>query len=419
MIKEEFRFLNRLSEINNNTGVKFLYRAATPGSHCPLHMALGTIGSIRGVSSLVVGMAECGYYSRFAAASPYGGGGELHYVYELDSNEVVFGCRKGLKEALLQMNREGAKVIVVIITCVPALIGEDAASIIEELKPLMTAKTVFIDAAHFKRNGYQYGFSGTLEQLIGVMDNIDPEKRKSINLFGAARGEEYKLLKEIVTENGYEINEYSRGFSTDDLCRSKAAVLSIILNPKMLKAGKALKNAGIPYVCMAGRYTAEDIAEGYEEIFQVLSITDCSKLWKGKGFLQKLIEEHKEEFLEVTYIATYPELDTLPVASCLCELGMVPELLHVEEFDEDSYPYKESIKDLGVDPYITYITDRAEVIKAFLEPFPHLSLGSCQGLDKDKIIPDSALAAMSSLCGFERSTELLSLILETKGGERK
>lgn len=421
MIREEFRFLNRLSDINNNTGIKFLHRAASPGSHCPLHMALAMIGNIKGVSSLVVGMAECGYYSRFVAGSPYGSQGELHYVYELDSNEVVFGCRKGLKEALLVMDREGAEVIVVIITCVPALIGEDTASIIEELSPLMKAKTVFIDASHFKRNGYQYGFSATLEQLIEVMDkkaeSFPGAFVASVNIFGAARGKEYALLKELILENGYEINEYSGRFSFEDLCRAGKAQLSIILNPKMLKAGKALHKKGIPYVDMAGRYTESDIAEGYEAVFKLLSISDYGRLWSRKDSLQQLIQENQAYFSGVTFISVYPELDILPAAVYLCGLGMIPVLFHVEEFDEDSGLYKERINTLGQDPYITYITDREEVVKVFSEPVPLLSLGSCSGFEIEKIIPDTSLAAMSSMCGFGRSEKLLSLILKTKGGE--
>ncbi|ROR30469.1 nitrogenase molybdenum-iron protein alpha/beta subunit [Mobilisporobacter senegalensis] len=414
MIKEDFKFLNRLSDINNNMGIKFLHRAAAPGSHCPMHMALATIRSIKGVSSLVVGMAECGYYSRFVACSPYGEYKELHYVYELDSNEVVFGCRKGVKKALLEMDREGAKVILVIMTCVPALIGEDMESILEEVNPLMNEKAVFIDSAHFKRNGYQSGFSDTLDQLVRTMGKERTEKRKRVNFFGGARGGEFKLLKDMIIQNGYEVSEYARGFSMDDLYRSRESALSIILDRKMLKAGRTLKEIqGIPYVCMADRYTGDDIAGGYEEIFCLLSITNYSELLKGRKLLEKLIQGSKEKFLNISYIATYPELDILPVAMFLSSLGMVPELLHVEEFNEDSLPYKEGINALGRDPYIAYITNKEEILEAFEEPVT-LSLGNCQGLERDNIISDSELARMSSLWGFERSQALLDLILKNR-----
>lgn len=199
-----------------------------------------------------------------------------------------------------------------------------------------------------------------------------------------------------------------------DLYRSAESALSIILNPKMLKAGKALKEMrGIPYVCMAGRYNGDDIAAGYEEIFRILSIIDYSKLFKGRKLLEKLIQESKEKFFNISYIAIYPEFDTLPVAMFLSSLGMIPELLHVEEFNEDSIPYKEGINALERDPYIAYITNKEQILEAFDEPV-NLSFGNCQGLEEDNIISDSELVAISSLGGFERSQALLNLILNSE-----
>lgn len=290
MIKEEFKFLNRLSEINNNTGIKFLHRAACPGSHCPMHMALSTIGSMKGVSSLVVGMAECGYYSRYVAVTPYGKNGELHYVYELDSNEVVFGCRKGVKNALIQMSREGAKVILIILTCVPALIGEDMESIIDELETEIEAKVVFIDSAHFKRNGYQSGLSDTLEQLVTltkIPDRLGNEKK--INILGYATGNEFSHFKEILNVNGYTVEEYPHGISMEQLNNLSTGRVNIVMNTKMLKAAKMLlKTHKIPYICMADRYTVADITGGYQEIFDLLKIKDTKDLLKGKFILRNI-----------------------------------------------------------------------------------------------------------------------------------
>ncbi len=381
MIKDEYKFLNRLSEINNNTGIKFLHRAACPGSHCPMHMALSTLRSMKGVSSLVVGMAECGYYSRFVAVSPYGKNGELHYVYELDSNEVVFGCRKGVKNALIQMSREGAKVILIILTCVPALIGEDMESIIDELESEIEAKVVFIDSAHFKRNGYQSGLSDTLEQLVTLTKIPDRSGTgKQINILGFARGNEFDYFKEILIENGYIVEEYPHGISMEQLNNLAAGQVNIVMNTKMLKAAKMLvKKHKIPYICMADRYTVEDIAGGYQEIFDVLNIKDTKDLQKGKNILEEYITA-AEKLKSISFIGTCPEFDTLPVTLFLTTLGMIPELLHVEEYNENSNSYKAAIHTLGQDPYITYITDNRKVIEVFTEKGNFLSLGSCMGL---------------------------------------
>lgn len=91
---------------------------------------------------------------------------------------------------------------------------------------------------------------------------------------------------------------------------------------------------------------------------------------------------------------------------------MIPELLHVEEYNENSNSYKAAINTLGQDPYITYITDNRKVIEVFTKKSNFLSLGSCMGLNEDRIVTDSALRAMTSLFGYERSAELINLIME-------
>lgn len=413
MIKEEYKFLNHLSEINNNTGIKFLHRAACPGSHCPMHMALAAIRGMSGVSSLVVGMPECGYYSRFVAATPYGKNGELHYVYELDSNEVVFGCRKGVKNALLQMDREGAKIIVIIVTCVPALIGEDMKSVIEELETEMKARAVFIDGAHFKRNGYQSGLLDTLEQLVKLAKtDTDSIKENKINILGFARGREYDHLKEIVAGDGFTIEEFPQNIGIEHLNNLAKGQLNIVMNTRMLKSAKMLKkNHQVPYVSMADRYTAEDIAKGYEEIFRHLQIKNVESIVKGRVILEGFIKNAKR-LKNLAFIGTYPEMDTLPVTLLLCSIGMIPGLLHVEEYDENSNYFKMAINELGQDPYITYITDTTRVVEVFTEDSEYLSLGNCQGLEADRIIENDTLRRTSSLVGYERSTELLSIIME-------
>jgi nitrogenase molybdenum-iron protein alpha/beta subunit len=361
----------------------------------------------------VVGVAECGYYSRYVAVTPYGKNGELHYVYELDSNEVVFGCRKGVKNALVQMDREGARVIVIILTCVPALIGEDMESIIQELESEMEAKVVFIDSAHFKRNGYQSGFSDILEQLVSLTESpISSVIDKKINILGSARGKEFNHFKEILSGNGYEVESHSHGIGMEQLNILAIGRVNIVMNTKMLKAAKMLyKKHRIPYISMADRYTAEDITKGYDEIFDLLQLENTKDIFKGRNILEDFIKG-AEKLKGISFIGTYPEFDTLPVTLFLSELGMIPELLHIEEYDENSNCYKRAINQLGQNPYITYITDDRRVLDTFTEDSKFLSLGSCEGLDGDRIVEASELRGMTSLFGYERSAELLNLIME-------
>lgn len=420
MIKDEFKFLNRLSEINNNTGVKFLHSAACPGSHCPMHMALATIRSMKGVSSLVVGMPECGYYSRFVAVTPFGQSGELHYVYELDSNEVVFGCRKGVKNALLQMSEEGAKVIVIILTCVPSLIGEDMESVIEELESEMETKVVFIDGAHFKRNGYQSGLSKTLVQLVGLIDPKDSTlNNNKINILGLARGKEYEDLKAVITGNGFVIEEFYPGIGMDRINNLAKARVNLVINSKMLKTAQRLyQRYNIPYISMAGCYTVSDITKSYEELFEVLQIKIPEDSIKGRTALVECLK-CASRLKNKSFISTYPELDTLAVTLFLSSSGMIPELLHVEEYDENSDVYKKAINEIGVDPLITYISDNDRVKDVFTEESTYLSLGFCKGIPLERIIDNNTLRGICTLFGYERSQKLLSLIKDKLDWEGK
>ena len=60
----ELKHLKRLSAVKSNAGIKFLTPAAFPGNHCPMHTALALSSNIKGMSTLLIGTAECGNYSR-------------------------------------------------------------------------------------------------------------------------------------------------------------------------------------------------------------------------------------------------------------------------------------------------------------------------------------------------------------------
>jgi nitrogenase molybdenum-iron protein alpha/beta subunit len=424
MLKENYQHLNRLSEINSNTGVKFLNNAATPGSHCPMHTALATISRIQGVSSLVVGTAECGYYSRYVMRSPYGMQGELHYVYELDSNEVVFGCREGLKHALLKMIEEGAKVIVMIITCIPALIGEDANSIIEEIKALFDAKIVSVDAAHFKRNGYVSGYHMVLEQLIGMFEQKIEKDTKAVNIFGEATGIEYDRLKDQLLEQGIIIREYGSASSVALLELASSSTLSIVLSSTMFLAAKQLeKKHGVPLISFVSAYSLDEIQGKYQEIATQLSISFTESFVAFQQSLKQqyetIMKESKEVYQDLSYIATSPDIDVLSVSLFLNELGMKPELLHLEEFDRNCIEAKERLLQTGYNPYVMYISDRAEVAKSLTSTETLVSIGSCPGMNPKQSVSDAKLHSIMVLIGNERSLALLGTIKDAANALRE
>lgn len=132
--------------------------AAFPGTYCPMHTAFAMGTKICGICTLVVGTNECGMYSRNIPATSSYTGEILHWSYVLDGNKVVFGCRKGLVQAILEMDKAGATVILLLSTCVPEAIGEDMETIAHEVAPQISAKLITVPLGNFKYLSYQLGY---------------------------------------------------------------------------------------------------------------------------------------------------------------------------------------------------------------------------------------------------------------------
>jgi hypothetical protein len=122
---DELKHLRRLSTLRSGKNIKLLTPAVYSGGWCPMRIACNICEDIGGLSYLLVGMPECAIHSLRMSAMPEGTNGELRWLYVLDANEVVFGCRQGVIDALRVMDEGGAKAILMIATCVTDLIGED------------------------------------------------------------------------------------------------------------------------------------------------------------------------------------------------------------------------------------------------------------------------------------------------------
>jgi nitrogenase molybdenum-iron protein alpha/beta subunit len=419
---KSFSHLNRLSQAGSNQAVRFSHKAASPGSHCPMHTALAAAKRIEGLSTLVVGMAECGYYSRFVMDCPKGKAGELHYTYEMDSNEVVFGCRTGLIKAIRQMDKEGAKVILIIMTCIPALIGEDPRSIQEELEGQIKAKVLVFDASHFKRNGYQSGYYEVFSLLAEVLDKPKEDfnlEQVSVNLLGSPVGEELECLKNELLLNKIEINEFGMKMSLNSFPEIAKCRLSIVTSKKMLKLAQNLwKRLSIPYISLCSIYDADEIKEVYRAIFEKLQVSMTKEY---EGYLEQQREQVfalEKQIEKVSYIMNHPELDSISLSSYLVSLEMKPILLHVEEMTEEDRKGREIILQKDLDPYVTYVSNQQLFNESADELQINLLLGNYSG-DKDiKIINGRDINRISNLCGFQRNIILLQTIQRVmKGGE--
>ncbi|WOO35472.1 nitrogenase component 1 [Anaerocolumna sp. AGMB13020] len=404
-----------LSKINARTVIPFSGIPEDPGRHCPMHTALSLIRNISGVSTLVVGSAECGYYSRYVMTDQKGRNGELHYVYELDAGEVVFGCRKGLLEALKEMDREGAEIIMLILTCVPALIGEDMEAVIKELEGKISAKLFFVDGAHFKYNGYYPGFLDTYSGLgllykEAALKEEANKGERNVNLLGALLGKEGNALKECLQEAGCNLLEVNLQTIVKAAEKINKGTLNVLLDANQSLLSEKLHK---PEILLCKSFEAEAIRTAYQKLFDQLEIEreDQNFLHSSYQALKEKEKQAKEVLKGIPFIMTSQELLALPTAAYLSELGMEPKLLSVENLYETDLPWKEDILKHGNDPYLVTITENNN-IGHWARDYNLFSIGHCLHIPKERVLFNPAVHRIFSLTGYERSIALLDRLLE-------
>lgn len=411
----ELAHLKRLAAVKTNAGIKFLTPAAFPGNHCPLHTALALSSNIEGMSTLVVGTAECATYSRNVIYKSEHRDSGLHWMYVLDANEVVFGFRKGLVEALRSMSKAGAGAIMLIFTCVPEVIGEDAESIVHELQPELEAKLCFVALGHFKCNSYPSGFWKTLHAFGGLIEPLKTEPQ-IINVLGRAPREEHIPMPQLLVElerKGFLLRRLAPGSRMQDFTGAANARLNLVLSPYMNPLAERMEEElRIPAISLHEAYSVIQIDNILEGLARELSIDwkDTFTAARKEALAQ---EEKAREVLEgISYITTPGNpLQPLPLASYLTEFRMKPLLLHMEEFYPADRRHARELLEKHEDPLLCHmVNDEADAV--VLERLgPALALGEIyEGAGRILKIP--YLYELYGQAGYERTVQLLSRILD-------
>ncbi len=375
-----FAHLKRLSSVKSNAGVQFLTPAAFPGNHCPMHTALALSAKVKGMSTLVVGTPECGTYSRNIIRRSRNKEGGLHWMYILDAKEVVFGCREGLIQAIREMDRAGAKAIMVILTCVPEVIGEDAEGIIHELQPELEARLAYVTMGHFKCNSYPSGYWKTLATFTAFMEPAEAPSPDTVNVLGRSPGEEHipmPALLQSLEKRGFRLRFLAPGTDFEEFQKAPDARLNLVLSPFMNRLAEEMQRTlGIPYVSLHEIYAPNDIDDLYQSVADTLEIS-----WGGE-----LMEEREQALLHEQQIRELLEgascilghigaMMPLPLALYLHRLGLKPLLLHMEEFFPDDRKWAKKLAAEGLNPLICHMVNEPADILALQELRPDFFFG--------------------------------------------
>lgn len=415
------KHLKCLSAINSMANIKQLTPAAFPGNHCPMHTALSLGSRIKGVSTLVIGAAECGYYSRnVPLASPYVGQG-AHWSYILDSKEVVFGFRKGLIDAIKEMDRFGAEVLLLLATCLPELIGEDIKSICHEIQPEIKARLITIPLGNFKCGSHQSGYWKTLLAFSELVVKTE-KKIRTVNVLGRSVMEKNISMPELLAslnQSGISCRFLAPDSSLDDFLSAGDASLNIVLSPFMNPLAVQMeKEHSIPFVSLHELYHIKDIEKAYSQIDRILGTAVAKESENQRQQTKKLQKKAAVQLKGLSFIsANSGALQPLPLSLFLAELGMSPIMVHMEEFYPTDTQWKEKLLAYNHNPIICLMLNE-EADEPIIDALcPHFVFGDWGGRNKDNALT-VPLQDLYGQVGYERTVVLLERIMKKLAAEK-
>lgn len=406
---QELKHLKRLSATKSMKAINQLSSAAYPGNHCPMHTSLAIASKIEGVSTLVIGASECGYYSRNMVDTSEYKNSALHWTYIVDENEVIFGCRKGVVSAIKEMDKEGAKVILLIYTCVPEVIGEDVDGVIFEVQEQVNAKVIGVDLGNFKCGSQQPGFWKTLLSLGAISSNV-VEKKQVINVLGRSKKDDHTKKPKIieVLEEKFEIRYLAPDSSISDFEIATDGKINIVLSPYLNPLAEFFeKEHKIPYFAFHSTYEVDEIKKTYENLFDELGLDIDDRLFENFEKAKQLEDEIKSSVCNINYVgAKIGAIQPLPLHTYLSKLGMTPLMIHVEDFYPSDTLWREKLLNENKDPILCMMVNDMYDKECILGLKPHIVIGDWAGrVDfSEKTIQVMDIYGRS---GFELTIQLL------------
>lgn len=412
----KLKHLKKISFIKSNTGIKFLTPAAFPGSHCPLHTALALSADIRGMSTLVVGTSECSIYSRDVVKKAKHSEEALHWMYVIDSSEVVFGCRKGVIDTIKEMDKEGAEAIMVILTCVPEVIGEDIEGIIHEVQPQVKARLSSVLMGHFRCNSYPSGYWKTLLAFGGMMEKRDVNPNM-VNILGRSIDEDHIPMPELLVElkkKGFHLRMLAPKSDIKDFIEATDGKLNLVLSPYMNPLADMMeKEYEIPCINLHEIYDIYEIDQAYRKVEQILNISWDNIFYEFREKALVAVKDAEKKLEGFKYISTsLNAIHPLPLAFYLNKFNMDPILLHMEEFYPDDSLWAKKLEEIEINPFICHMVNHKADALILENLNPDLSFGEIfEGTGKVPCV--SYLYELSGQIGYERTSFLLNRIMNT------
>lgn len=270
--------VKKLSSVSDGTDIHELQACIYPGGHCPLFGVHHTLGNISGITILVIGTADCGFYvyktmKNFKSKSWHGAGIRCAVLEEAD---VINGCEEDLKNILTQLDNDvETRLIVIVTTCVLELIGEDIPGIVHGVQKQFNTPISIIRSENFKTADYLQGVEQSMESVSSLIRPI-PKVPKRFSILGPRfSGIEKNLVIQRLLQNGYTIvSQFPFDADISSVQEISSSSFVIITENTALKLARSLESKfQIPFVDFTPSPFPADVKASFDRLSELTGVS--------------------------------------------------------------------------------------------------------------------------------------------------
>lgn len=132
---------------------------------CPLSSAAKALANVDGAVMIVIGTEECCYYTKSGLTRR--GNGDSCFSLVMDKHDVTFGSSEKVADAIDELLTDMTpKMLFLITTCVPEIIGEDYYAVAQEAQDKYNLPVHVLSTNHYSGKDGEYGFE-LVEKALG------------------------------------------------------------------------------------------------------------------------------------------------------------------------------------------------------------------------------------------------------------
>ncbi len=331
-------------------------RTFTQNSICLLLPALGTMNSIPDSVVLMHGGLGCGSSSHGGNAAVRAGNNHRWGVVKdgtwlstgLTESDVIGGGEQKLEAAILAADRRyQPKVIFVVASCVPGIIGDDVDGIVEQIQPQVNAKILPVHCEGFKTKIWATSYDAVYHAIGRVLLKEAAESKTEIktrpivnlmNMSSMGRVDEVELER-LLNLLGADVNIFPVFARPENMSKMISADLSVSTCPTHddYMLNHLQEKYGIPFIIRHMPIGIENTSNWLRDVAAFLGKTAQAEelIAAEQAELYAALEPLRPLFAGKKVFVSAGEFRALSTAILLAELGF--EVAAVRSFHHDEF----------------------------------------------------------------------------------